>query len=59
MKPNSYVFESNRFLLFRMYAETEIYYAICDKRPGKSVEPDIKIKDTSLITRVKRVRIIL
>ena len=35
MKPNSYVFESNRFLLFRMYAETEIYYAICDKKTGK------------------------
>ena len=35
MKPNSYVFESNRFLLFRMYAATEIYYAICDKKTGQ------------------------
>lgn len=35
MKPDSYIFESNRFLLFRMYAETEIYYAICDKKTGQ------------------------
>lgn len=35
MKPNSYVFESNRFLLFRMNSKSESYYVICDKKTGQ------------------------
>lgn len=35
MKPNSYVFESNYFLLFRMNAKSESYYAICNKKTGQ------------------------
>lgn len=35
MKPNSYVFESNRFMLFRMYSSTEIYHLLYDKKTGK------------------------
>lgn len=59
MKPNSYVFESNRFYCLGCMQKQRYIMPSVIKRPGKSVEPDIKIKDTSLITRVKRVRIIL
>ena len=34
-KPNSYVFESNRFLLFRMSSENDRYFVICDKLTGE------------------------
>lgn len=35
MKPNSYVFESNQFLLFRMSSENDRYFVICDKLTGE------------------------
>lgn len=35
MKPNSYVYESNRYMIFRMYTEKERYYAIYDKKTGQ------------------------
>ncbi|MGL5619570.1 MAG: 6-bladed beta-propeller [Tannerellaceae bacterium] len=35
MKPNSYVFESNRFLLFRMNSGNDCYFVICDKLTGE------------------------
>lgn len=35
LKPNSYVFESNRFLLFRMSSVNDRYFVICDKLTGE------------------------
>lgn len=35
LKPNSYVFESGLFLLFRIIAKNGCYFAICNKKTGE------------------------